>query len=103
MQKQTPEEISRMKSLQMVDGNLVDKRMLDFDPNAQIQKPINVPMDNLYLNNFNKQPTVSDMKPPGSAPQIYGPSYNTNFGIPEPSGIINTDSFTSSDGLGFYD
>ena len=49
MQKQTPEEISRMKGLQMVDGKLVDTRMLDFDPNAQIQKPTNVPMDSLFF------------------------------------------------------
>ena len=103
MQKQTPEELSRMKGLQMVNGKLVDTRMLDFNPNAQIQKPINVPMDNLYLNNFNQQPTVSEIKPPVNAPQTYQPSYNINSGIPEPSGIINTNNFTSSDGLGFYD
>ena len=47
MEKQTPEEISRMKGLQMINGELVDTRMLDFDPNAQIQKPTNVPMDTL--------------------------------------------------------
>ena len=142
MQKQNPEEISRTKGLQMVDGKLVDTRMLDFDPNAQIQKPINVPMDSLSLNNFNKGfggeekkliskggmdftlgsilPTQNVKKGPysnfkdyleedlttdntSSTPQIYGPSYNTNFGIPQSSGIINTDNFTSSDGLGFYD
>jgi len=51
MEKQTPEEISRMKSLQMINGELVDTRMLDFDPNAQIQKPTNVPMDTLGLYN----------------------------------------------------
>ena len=37
MEKQTPEEISRMKGLQMINGELVDTRMLDFDPNARIQ------------------------------------------------------------------
>ena len=134
MQKQTPEELSRMRSLQMVDGNLVDTRMLDFDANAQIQKPTNVPMDSLSLNSYNKQPNkvnnITNTVYPGdnrvtqsvtegpysniedyleedltasSAPQTYGPSYNTNFGMPESSGIINTDNFRSSDGLGFYD
>ena len=57
MEKQTPEELSRMRGLQMIDGQLVDTRMLDFDPNAQTQRPTSVPMDSLSLNNFNKQPT----------------------------------------------
>jgi len=56
MEKQTPEELSRMRGLQMIDGQLVDTRMLDFDPNAQTQRPTSVPMDSLSLNNFNKQP-----------------------------------------------
>lgn len=126
MQKQTPEEISRMKSLQMVDGNLVDTRMLDFDPNAKIQRPTNVPMDNLSLYNFNKQPTkvveedITNTVYPGdnrvtqnvtTGPYSNITDYleedlttnNKNVSVPERSGIINTDNFTSSDGLGFYD
>jgi hypothetical protein len=57
MEKMTAEELSRSKALQMIDGQLVDTRMLDFDPNAQIQRPTSVPMDSLSLNSFNKQPT----------------------------------------------
>jgi len=52
MEKQTPEELSRMRGLQMIDGQLVDTRMLDFDPNAQTQRPTSVPMDNLNLSRF---------------------------------------------------
>jgi len=99
MQKQTPEQISRMKGLQMVNGKLVDTRMLDFDPNAQIQRPTDVPMDSLALNSFYQQP--NEIAQTNS--QTYTPSYDKSYNIPEPSGIINTDNFTSSDGLGIYD
>ena len=72
MQKQTPEELSRMRGLQMIDGQLVDTRMLDFDPNAQINQNTNGIDNSLALNSFNKQPD------------------NTNKGIPY------TNKFTTS-------
>ena len=72
MQKQTPEELSRMRGLQMVDGKLTDTRMLDFNPNAQINQNTNGIDNSLALNSFNKQPD------------------NTNKGIPY------TNKFTTS-------
>ena len=72
MQKQTPEELSRMRGLQMIDGQLVDTRMLDFDPNAQINQNTSGIDNSLALNSFNKQPD------------------NTNKGIPY------TNKFTTS-------
>ena len=99
MEKQTPEEISRMKGLQMINGELVDTRMLDFDPNAQIQKPTNVPMDTLgpynkpietqtpYTTEFNignkffsNNPEVRDMM---------------NYGVTETGPFGNPNKFTS--------
>ena len=138
MQKQTPEEISRMRSLQMVDGNLVDKRMLDFDANAQIQRPTNVGMESSALADMYPSGSIMNYTAPSAtntnytAPSATNTNYpgdnrvtqnvkkgpysnitdyleedlttnNKNFSVPERSGIINTDSFTSSDGLGFYD
>ena len=75
MQKKTPEELSRIKSLQMVDGNLVDTRMLDFDPNAQINQDTSGIDNSLALNSFYEQPD-----------QVV-----TN------NGIVNTDAFNNMD------
>tara|TARA_R110001583_G_scaffold20108_1_gene77965 strand:- start:42 stop:1169 length:1128 start_codon:yes stop_codon:yes gene_type:complete len=72
MQKQTPEELSRMRGLQMIDGQLVDTRMLDFNPNAKINQDTSGIDNSLALNSFNKQPD------------------NTNKGIPY------TNKFTTS-------
>jgi len=72
MQKQTPEELSRMRGLQMIDGKLTDTRMLDFNPNAQINQNTSGIDNSLALNSFNKQPD------------------NTNKGIPY------TNKFTTS-------
>lgn len=54
------------------------------------------PMDSLSLNNFNRQQFVPEEEV--KIRETFGPSYNTQNG-----GILNTDAFTSSDGLGIYD
>ena len=91
MEKQTPEEISRMKGLQMINGELVDTRMLDFDPNAQIQKPTNVPMDT--LGPYNKP--IPSSYTTGSIP--FNPGMTTMYGngITETQPFGNPDNFTS--------
>ena len=87
MQKQTPEELSRMRGLQMVDGKLTDTRMLDFDPNAQIQRPTNVGMESSAL---------ADMYPSGSIMNYKAPSAtNTNYPGAN-KGIPYTNKFTTS-------
>ena len=91
MQKQTPEELSRMRGLQMIDGQLVDTRMLDFNPNAKINQNTSGIDNSLSLNNFNRQIPEEEI----DIQETFQPSYS--------GGITNTDSFTSSDGLGMYD
>ena len=93
MEKQTPEEISRMKSLQMINGELVDTRMLDFDPNAQIQKPTNVPMDS--LGPYNKPIETQTSYTGGSIP--FNPGMTTMYGngITETEPFGNPNKFTS--------
>ena len=91
MQKQTPEELSRMRGLQMIDGQLIDTRMLDFNPNAKINQNTSGVDNSLSLNNFNRQIPEEEI----DIQETFQPSYS--------GGITNTDSFTSSDGLGMYD
>ena len=92
MEKQTPEQISRMKGLQMINGELVDTRMLDFDPNAQIQKPTNVPMDT--LGPYNK-PINNTSYTGGSID--FNPGMTTMYGngITQTQPFGNPDKFTS--------
>ena len=91
MQKQTPEELSRMRGLQMIDGQLIDTRMLDFNPNAKINQNTSGVDNSLSLNNFNRQIPEEEI----DIQETFQPSYS--------GGITDTDSFTSSDGLGIYD
>jgi len=91
MEKQTPDELSRMRGLQMIDGQLVDTRMLDFNPNAKINQNTSGVDNSLSLNNFNRQIPEEEI----DIQETFQPSYS--------GGITNTDSFTSSDGLGMYD
>jgi len=93
MEKQTPEEISRMKGLQMINGELVDTRMLDFDPNAQIQKPTNVPMDT--LGPYDKP--IETQTPYTTGSILFNPGMNTMYGngMTETGPFGNPNKFTS--------
>ena len=88
------------------NGELVDTR--NIEP-TKIALPSNVPVESLALQRFfddQKKPTQEikfDSSGMERSPIAFGPSYNYSFGIPDPTGEINTDRFTSSDGLGIYD
>ena len=74
------EEKSRIRNLQLIDGQLVDTRMLDFDPNAKISDTSFTANDSLNLNN-----------------QINSPLsiFNTNYPGAN-KGIPYTDAFTQA-------
>jgi len=99
------DDMSEFKNLQLVDGELVDTR--NIEP-TKIALPSNVPVESLALQRFfdnQKKPTQEikfDSSGMERSPIAFGPSYNYSFGIPDPTGEINTDRFTSSDGLGIY-
>jgi len=100
------DDMSEFKNLQLVDGELVDTR--NIEP-TKIALPSNVPVESLALQRFfddQKKPTQEiefDSSGMKRSPIAFGPSYNYSFGIPDLTGEINTDRFTSSDGLGIYD
>ena len=79
MEKQTPKEISRMKGLQMINGELVDTRMLDFDPNEKIS------------NTSFKQETTPTPYTGGTID--FNPGMTTMYG----NGITQTEPFGASD------
>jgi hypothetical protein len=83
MEKQTPEEISRMKGLQMINGELVDTRMLDFDPNARIQ-------DTSF-----EQGTTPNTYTEGSIPFNPGMTVGYGTGITQTEPFGNPERFTN--------
>ena len=83
MEKQTPEEISRMKGLQMINGELVDTRMLDFDPNEKIS------------NTSFTQETTPNTYTEGSIPFNPGMTVGYGTGITETEPFGNTERFTN--------
>ena len=64
-----------------------------------------LPFAKSYIQSLQPNITTPLAKPTGivntMAIDRFQPSYS--FGIPDPTGEINTDQFTSSDGLGIYD
>ena len=77
----------------------------DDDTTLLDQVSPDLPFAKSYIQSLQPNITTPLAKPSGiintMAIDRFQPSYN--FGIPDPTGEINTDQFTSSDGLGIYD
>jgi len=77
----------------------------DDDTTLLDQVSPDLPFAQSYLNQIKSQLPSTVNQPTGiintMALDRFQPSYN--FGMPDPTGAINKDQFTSSDGLGIYD
>jgi len=84
------------------------KNVTDDDDDTTLLDQVSpdLPFAKSYIQSLQPKNVITPLAKPSGivntmAIDRFQPSYN--FGIPDPTGAINTDEFTSSDGLGVYD
>ena len=84
------------------------KNVTDDDDDTTLLDQVSpdLPFAKSYIQSLQPKNVITPLAKPSGivntmAIDRFQPSYN--FGIPDPTGSINTDEFTSSDGLGVYD